>query len=111
MKLLSLNGRGHWSERNKISQEWKTAAWALARQAKIPPLGRISVVAEYQPPDRRRRDGDNFMPTVKACIDGIVDAGVIDDDASPRYVASIACRIGEPVMHGQLVLHVTEAPA
>ena len=111
MRLLSLNGRGHWSERNKISQQWKMAAWALARQARIPAVQRVSLLAEYRPPDRRRRDSDNFTPTVKACIDGIVAAGVIPDDEAPRYVADITCRIGKPVLHGQLVVRITEVAA
>lgn len=82
----------------------------MARQARIPRLERVSVVAEYQPPDQRRRDADNPAPSVKACIDGIVAAGVLDDDESPRYVAEIICRIGEPYPGGRMVLFLAEVP-
>ena len=81
----------------------------MALQAKVPPLSRIIVIAEYRPPDRRRRDADNIMASVKAAIDGIVIAGVIPDDECPRYVENIACTIGEPFPKGQLILHLIEA--
>jgi hypothetical protein len=112
LKLLSLNGREHWAERHRRSEALKKAAWALALQARIPRLERVSVVAEYQPaPVRRRRDADNPMPSVKACLDGIVAAGVLADDECPRYVSEITARIGEIYPRGRLVLHLTELAA
>ena len=84
----------------------------MAKQAKIPPLGRVSVVVEYQPPPvSRRRDADNPSPSVKACLDGIVAAGVLVDDECPRYVTGIWCTIGEPYPKGRLVIHLTEVAA
>lgn len=81
----------------------------MAVQGKVPRLNRVSILVEYQPPEiRRHRDADNPMPSVKACIDGIVAAGVLADDESPRYVTEITCRIGEPFPRGRIVLHLTE---
>ena len=112
MKLLSLNGRGHWSERHRRTQALKNAAFMLARQAKIPHLERVAVTVEYQPPDRRHYDAENkCAPSGKACIDGIVAAGILPDDESPRYVTKVTCRIGEPYPLGRLVLHLTEVAA
>jgi len=113
LKLMSLNGREHWAERARRTEALKKAAWALALQAKIPPLGRVAVVAEYQPPTvRRRRDAENTpAPSAKACLDGIVAAGVLEDDECPRYVTGIFCTIGEPYPKGRLVLHLTEVTA
>jgi crossover junction endodeoxyribonuclease RusA len=108
LKLLSLNGREHWSERARRTESLKKAAWAMTLQAKIPRLDRVSVVVEYQPPDHRRRDADNPAPSAKACIDGIVAAGVLTDDACPRYVTGIQSTIGEPYPKGRLVIHLTE---
>ena len=108
LPLLSLNGREHWAVRARYTRTLKKAAWATALQAKIPRLERVSVVAEYQPPDRRHRDSDNPAASVKACIDGIVQAGVLPDDESPRYVESVTYRIGEPYPKGRLVLYLTE---
>lgn len=110
LRLLSLNGREHYMERHRRAQALKKAAWAMARNARIPSLERVSLVVEYQPPDRRHRDADNAATASgKPCIDGLVAAGVIEDDESPRYVAEVAYRIGAPHPGGRLVLHVTEA--
>jgi hypothetical protein len=109
MKTLSLNQRLHWAERNRRNAALKQAAWALARNAKIPRLERASVVVEYQPPDRRHRDADNAATASgKACIDGIVAAGVLEDDESPRFITQVTYRIGERHPHGRLVLTIAE---
>jgi crossover junction endodeoxyribonuclease RusA len=111
LALLNLNDRGHWAARYRRSQAIKKAAWALALQARIPRLERVSVTAEYQPPDRRHRDADNPVASVKAAIDGMVAAGCLPSDESPRYVATVTCSIGEPYPKGRLVLHLAELPA
>jgi crossover junction endodeoxyribonuclease RusA len=112
LKLLSLNDRLHWRDRNSRAQELKRAAWVMALNAKVPPLGRIAVIVEYRPPDRRRRDAENICAASgKAAIDGIVAAGVLPDDECPRYVSKIVCTIGEPAPKGQIVLYLIEVTA
>ena len=110
LPLLSLNDRFHWRERHRRNQSLKKAAWAMALQGKVTHLHRISVTAEYQPPDRRLRDPDNIAPSVKAAIDGLVAAQVVPFDDS-AYVVAVECRIGEPYPLGRLVLHVAEVEA
>lgn len=106
--LLSLNDRHHWSVRGKRAKTLSEAGWALARQQKIPALARASVVAEYRPPDRRRRDHDNIpIASGKHVIDGIVQAGVLKDDCAP-YVVSVTGCIGPVTPQGQLLIHITE---
>jgi crossover junction endodeoxyribonuclease RusA len=107
LPLLSLNLRLHWAERNRRNAEWKQAAWALARQQRIPALGRIAIIGEYQPPDRRRRDEDNLVLAIKSATDGIRAAGVVEDDSS-EFVRYDGCRIGERHPKGRLILTVTE---
>lgn len=112
MKLLSLNGRVHWSEQRRRAYWLKEAAWAVAKRAKVPPLGRVSIVIEYQPPDRRHRDADNVgAASGKHAIDGLVAAKVIEDDESPRYVTGIQYVMGPVHPGGRLVLHITQAEA
>lgn len=112
MRLLSLNGRYHWAEKGRITRDLRAAACVLARQAKIPPLGRARVTVEYQPPlVSRRRDLDNVGPASgKPCLDGaLTDARVLADD-SPQYLTEVTYRIGDPYPKGRLVLTVTEVP-
>lgn len=108
-RLLSLNDRVHWSKRARVTRDLRTTAGWLAKAAKIPPLDRVSIVAEYQPPRNGRRDPDNLMPAVKAAIDGCVNAKIIPDDSSV-HVTSVTCAIGEPYPRGRLVLRITEVP-
>jgi hypothetical protein len=110
MELLSLNGREHWAARHRKTQALKDAAIVLTRKAKIPPLERVSVVAEYQPPDRRHRDPDNIALSAKAAIDGCRIAGLVPQDDS-RHVLEVTCRIGEFYPKGRLVLTITEIAA
>ena len=111
LKVLSLNSRLHWAEKGRRARELKKAAWAVAISRRVPQLDRISVIVEYQPPDKRHRDADNVgPPSGKYAIDGLVAAKVIPDDESPRYVADIQYEIGPVYPHGRLVLHVTEVP-
>ena len=107
LRILTLNGRQHWRARNELGQVIKDAAIIMARKAKVPHLERVTITAEYRPPDRRRRDADNIAAAVKYAIDGITAAGVLKGD-DYRYVASVTCMLGKPCPRGQLVLYVTE---
>jgi len=68
-----------------VAQVRVTAGWVV-RAARIPPCSRVTVGLVYVPPIRRKRDGgENYADTLKAAIDGVVDAGVVPDD-TPEYV-------------------------
>jgi len=80
---LNLNGRGHWQTRARKIREVRHAACVLAKASPLGrggPLGKVRVTLHYIPRDRRIRDEENPVPTVKACADGLVDAGVVIDD-------------------------------
>ena len=52
----------------------------MALAARCPSLERARLVAWVRFPDGRRRDLHNYMPTLKALVDGLVDAGLLPDD-------------------------------
>jgi crossover junction endodeoxyribonuclease RusA len=116
LPVLSLNGRLHWAARNKAAQALKQAAWAIVAGAKVPPMERAVITVEYQPPDKRRRDPDNYAATGKPLIDGLVAAGVLPDDDG-KHVAAVRYVIGPLYpLHprGRIILRVREvreAPA
>jgi len=96
---LSLNGREHWSTRNRISAEVKRAGWAVARGRKVPPLKAIIVELVWFKGDNRRADADNMAPTLKALQDGLVAAGVVPDDSGDRVLSarlSVVLRRDDP---------------
>lgn len=74
---------GHWRARAASDLTWRTAAYFAALDVKptgyVP--GRVSVRVVLVIPDKRRRDPDNALASVKPCIDGIVDAGLLLDDS------------------------------
>jgi Holliday junction resolvase RusA-like endonuclease len=80
--------RWHYHKRAQAVRDARERwAW-LAVAAKIPRLERIAIDARPCAKDRRwRPDVAACFPAVKAAIDGLVDAGVIDDDDDRHVVA------------------------
>lgn len=110
MELLNANQRHSWRHKARVTKVLReTAGWA-ARIAKVPRLERVRIAVEYQPPKlSRSRDGGNWAPSGKACIDGLRDAGVLPEDHS-LHVLSETYSIGQPYPRGRLVLTITEVP-
>lgn len=78
---LAINDRLHWAARNKRTQAWRALAWARARQSGAHPIGGpVQVTAVIHKATRVRYDLDGCAATVKAAIDGIRDANLIDGD-------------------------------
>lgn len=107
LDLLNANDRLHWSAKNRLTQALRQITCTLARNAGIPRLERVHITGWYHPPNQRRRDVANLYPTFKACVDGIVDARVVDDDDT-KHVTGPDMRIGHVVKHGQIVLEIRE---
>ncbi len=91
-KPLSLNDRMTYWAKAAQTKLWRDAACILARHQRVPALPRITAQLFYVPRDDRRRDPLNLVASLKACEDGLVDAGVIVDD-SQRYHESVMPRI------------------
>lgn len=108
LELLNANDRdAHWARRKRVTEALREATGWSARTQRIPALQRAYILGVYEPPDRRRRDPANLYPSFKACVDGLVDAGVLpDDDAA--HLEGPDMRLGEVCRRGRLVLHVTE---
>lgn len=107
MPLLNANRRIHHMARARLTRDLRQAAYLCAKNAKVPHLARAHVIAEYRPPDRRKRDSHNLFLSAKAAVDGLVDAGVLTDD-SDEYLTGPDMRPGPVEKSGRLVLHITE---
>lgn len=84
--LLTSNQRMPWRPRARLTRDLRRITWALATNT-IGPVGldRVRIVATVHPGPRTSRfDPHNWQPTVKAAIDGLVDAGVLADDDATR---------------------------
>lgn len=69
---LSLNNRGHWSRRHRVTKAWRTAACEAYKRHRLPRgLDHVYVEVEYRFPDRLTRDPSNFEGTAKPVIDAL----------------------------------------
>jgi hypothetical protein len=86
-RLLSMNDRHHWRVRARLVGAWRHAAH-MAAVEQMPPgrsrrrLPPSLVRCHFDVPTRRARDPHNLFATVKAIVDGLVDAGLWPDDTS-----------------------------
>ena len=77
---LTLNGREHRMEVARTTREVRGTAKTLAQRVGIDRMIRPSLNLVWLVTSRHKRDADNVVPTLKALADGIVDAGVAEDD-------------------------------
>ena len=81
--FLNLNQRMHWAPKAERTKAWRRTANMCAAVAKLPKdLNRVHIVAHITKPTNRQYDVHNLMPTLKACVDGLVDYGLIPDDTN-----------------------------
>lgn len=85
---LSLNDRRHWADEMKRTKSLRGMGWAegVALGLRRANLGTTHVAAFVGYPRAGRADPANSAPTVKALIDGLVDAGVWPDDDSTHVI-------------------------
>jgi len=95
---VSANDRGHWRPRAALVAEWRRAGAIYARKARLPRIdGTVVLTALVHRIDNRRADAANMYPTIKAVIDGVVDHGVLPDDAN-KYVTATVIKPGPKVL-------------
>lgn len=103
---LSMNDRLHWGRRNELARAWKEAAYWWARSNRLPKLLQpCTLRVTFPVNDRRRRDGDNPAPTVKAIVDGLVLAGMWSDD-TPEWVETSSSRFSVDGPRGVVVVEL-----
>lgn len=112
-KPLTMNQRMHWAAKAKVTRLWRASGYAAAMGACLrgemrSPRSR-SVVQLTIPvrSTKIRRDPHNWFPTVKAVIDGLVDAGLWPDDTS-EYVITVEPKFRQG---GPVTIDITPATA
>jgi len=72
----------HFHKRNNEVRKWRTHFQEQAELMEIPRLEKISVEVFSTFGTKALQDPGNNMPAVKAAVDGLVLAGIIDDDVA-----------------------------
>jgi crossover junction endodeoxyribonuclease RusA len=117
LDLINANQRMHEKARARLTKKIRDAAHeavtecptimaALAAAKPGPLFQRAHILGVLCPSTYgRRRDPANWYGSFKAAVDGLVDAGLFDDDDHTRVVGP-DMRLGEKVKGGQIVLVV-----
>lgn len=104
---VNSNDRGKWQKFHGLTQAWRDAACRAANG--FPTYReRVRIVITFHKARAGRYDPANLYPTAKAIVDGLVDAGVLEDD-SHRYVEGPDMRHGA-VRRGAPAVHVWIGP-
>ena len=88
-KELSPNARHHWGALSRAKKAYRAAcAWTAKEQgARKVEADALAVRITFVPPDRRARDTDNMLASIKAGLDGLADVLGVDDS---RWTLTIA---------------------
>lgn len=109
-RQLHPNARTHWAVKAKAAKAARATAHTLAAAAGWKrlhlPDGRLHLWIDAYAPDRRRRDIDGVLSSLKSAIDGIADALGIDDH---RFVPHPYLH-DEPRKYGEIRVRITGGP-
>ena len=89
---ISLNERTHWRARSLKTKAWRFAAEQAAEEHTKAYALKVDILCEVHKDANkpiRRWDPHNLFPTLKAVIDGLVDAFVLADDDT-KHVHNVA---------------------
>ena len=95
-KDLSPNARGHWAIKARDKKAYRAlCAWETQSQG----LGRIyaerlHLKITFVPPNRRARDLDNLLASLKSGLDGLCDVLGVDDSKWSIEISKADDRIG-----------------
>lgn len=102
---LHPNARAHFHAKARATKAYRLSACYTA-MAEGPILEKkVGLICEvhFYPPDRRRRDADGMLSSVKAGIDGIADAYQINDyELNPLIIWR-----HDPVKGGKVVVKLS----
>jgi hypothetical protein len=110
---LSANTRRRHVAQAAERKLWRDATHVWAKARKLPKnLDRVHIVATLAFPTGRRRDVANWHPTIKACVDGLVDYGLIADDDDKHLIGPDLRPSDRRALsgYGSLVLEIREVP-
>lgn len=106
-RILNPNSRVHWGRKHEAAKAYGTMAFYAAKKVARNPFcvgTDIQVEIVFHPPDKRHRDGDNMLGSIKYGLDGIAAAWGLDD-----YWFKVSYEVGERVRSGEVEVLLSQA--
>lgn len=103
-KELHPNARVHFRTKAQATKLYRDAAFWTAKMLdfEAPGASEMTLRCDFHPPDKRRRDIDGMLSSIKAGIDGIADAMLFND----HCVHTVTLHRGEPIKGGLVRVRV-----
>ena len=87
----------------RAKQSYRLLCYNVSKLRYKPLSGTLMLSITFYPPDRRKRDLDNMLASIKAGLDGLSDAIGIDDSDF-----AITIRKGDNIKNGAINIEVSE---
>lgn len=94
---VNVERAGNRWNRAAHTKEWREAFAWIAKKERLPKMRWVNVTVQPYQKRGRLQDVAACLPSAKAAIDGIVDAGVLPDDSGEyvRMVTFLPCVRGD----------------
>jgi crossover junction endodeoxyribonuclease RusA len=97
-KMLNPNTPGHWAAKALAKKAYRTACRRIVEETEghMPAMGPddvLRVSMRFYPPNKRDRDWDNLMASMKSGLDGLAD-GLGVNDSLFRPAVEVDSQIG-----------------
>ena len=104
------NRKTHYMTLSTIRNQQREEAIAYVLEQGRPdtPMKRAHITITWRSSDKRKRDIDNLLAAMKGSIDGLVDAGVIEDDSAKELSYTLYYEWGDSVKESETIIDIQE---
>jgi crossover junction endodeoxyribonuclease RusA len=92
-KELNPNARLHYMALAKAKKAFRETCFWRAKESpgiKLPDTGNLKLTVTFYPPNKRKRDRDNLLASMKSGLDGVADALGLNDSRFEPLVISMS---------------------
>lgn len=106
-KLTNVIGHSHWTVKYRNTKLWKKNVWIMCI-GKKPSLPLKKALIRLKRHSSAQPDFDNLANSFKPILDGLKEAGIIEDDG-PDFVKVDYCWMFTQSKMGRITVHVQDA--
>lgn len=119
MQTLRINGipmslnvyrNAHYYQLNKEKETWEKVVAVSVKEQQIKKVERCRITFEFYFKDKRKHDPDNYSASAKFLLDGMVKAGVLDDD-NFSVIEELSLKQGGICKEPYILIHLEDADA